>query len=73
MKGKDFIHYHNVKENQLLKLSRIESWKILPETVKVQNDKDLRKVAETQQKQNSQNFVITKVAMQDVLFFPKDL
>lgn len=44
MKEKDFIHYHNAKENQLLKLSRIESRKILPETAKVQNDKDLRKL-----------------------------
>lgn len=44
MKEKDFIYYHNAKENQLLKLSRIESRKILPETAKLQNDKDLRKL-----------------------------
>lgn len=50
MKEKDFIHYHNAKENQLLKLSRIESWKTLSETAEVQNDKDFRKVAETQHK-----------------------
>lgn len=41
-----------MKENQLLKLSRIESCKTLFEAAKKQNDNDLRKIAETQQKQH---------------------
>ena len=46
MEVKCCIHYDNVKEKQLIKISGLEPWKTLFEAAKVRKDIDLLKISE---------------------------